>query len=380
MRIAFTGDLSCSGKFAECVALGKEIFSSELRELLASCDHVVCNFEGPATAQKAETDYGFEVVSPPVSVPYLVSRGISVFNLGNNHVFDCGQTGFSETVGHMATAGARYFGAGYAADDFDILVVEEKGLRVALLSVTDALSPVAAKDRAGTAVFRSLGALRERVSFLRDTKKADRIVVNYHGGEEYTRIPLPAKRSLFRSFAALAVDAVVAHHSHVYQGYEVIDGKPVFYSLGNFIFDIPPHHKRDHTDTGALAVLEFTQNGLAWSIIPLRIDRDAGLVSRGDPSDELFSRLTLPHVADPHGAWLADAYRTLFNNRRHREGTGIAGPATAATGQRSLTHYFSLRHFKTLWTLFRAPDTRPVLCAALKFIVLRKLGLLRDRS
>ncbi len=381
MRIAFTGDLSATGRFGERMARNEEVFSEELLDILSGCDRVVANFEGPATAVRASTDYGFEVVSAPASVAYLAARGITVFNLGNNHLFDCGEEGYADTVRNIQAAGVLHFGAGRLGDNgFDTVVVEKEGLRVALLSVTDGLSPAAGKQRAGTAVFRSIGALRERIAYLRDVGKADRIVINYHGGEEYTRIPMPAKRDLLRRFAALPVDAVVAHHSHVYQGYEVVDGRPVFYSLGNFMFDIPPHRKRDDTDKGSLVVLELSGSGVVWSLVPLRVDRESGSVSCGEATDELFSRLTLPHVADPRVAWLADAHRTLFDNRRHREGAGTAGPTTAASGQRSLRRYLSSQHLKTLWTLFRTPDTRPVLCAALKYLVLRKLGLLRVRA
>lgn len=380
MKIAFTGDLSVTGRFGERITRNEEVFAAELLEILRGCDRVVVNFEGPATALRAMTDYGFDVVSPPTSVAYLASRGVTVFNLGNNHLFDCGEEGYADTVRNIQTAGALHFGAGRLGDDgFDSVMVEKEGLRVALISVTDSLSPAAGKQRAGTAVFRSIRTLRERIAYLRDVGKADRIVINYHGGEEYTRIPMPAKRYLLRRFAALPVDAVVAHHPHVYQGYEVVDGRPLFYSLGNFMFDIPPHRKRDDTEKGALVVLDMSEGGVVWSLIPLRIDREAGSVSCGDGADELFIRLTLPHVADPHGAWLADTYRTLFDNRRHREGREAAGPTTAAAGQRSLRRYLSAQHLKTLWTLFRTPDTRPVLCAALKYLVLRKLGLLKVR-
>lgn len=68
-------------------------------------------------------------------------------------------------------------------------------------------------------------------------KLADVVIVTIHGGNEYFPYPRPGLRKMCRHFIDLGVDAVICHHPHVPGAYEVYEGKPIYYSIGNLVFD-----------------------------------------------------------------------------------------------------------------------------------------------
>ena len=68
-------------------------------------------------------------------------------------------------------------------------------------------------------------------------KNADYVLVIVHGGHEHYQLPSPRMKETYRFFVDAGADAVVNHHQHCYSGYEVYNGKPIFYGIGNFLFD-----------------------------------------------------------------------------------------------------------------------------------------------
>ncbi len=75
-----------------------------------------------------------------------------------------------------------------------------------------------------------------------------------HAGIEYARKPIKSQIA----FAHAAVDAgaslVIGHHPHVIQTEELYRGAPIFYSLGNFVFD---QYQREGTQHGEIAEVAF---------------------------------------------------------------------------------------------------------------------------
>ena len=62
------------------------------------------------------------------------------------------------------------------------------------------------------------------------------MLVIFHGGREYAPCPPPYVVNALRRFARAGACAVVAHHPHVPQGIEIVEGVPIAYSQGNFVF------------------------------------------------------------------------------------------------------------------------------------------------
>lgn len=99
-------------------------------------------------------------------------------------------------------------------------------------------------------------------------------VVVCHGGEEFTAMPTPYTRERYKAYLQMGADAVVAHHPHVPENYELFeDRKAIFYSLGNFIFDTDYQRAHLYTDVGILLKLIFTEEKMEFEAIGTKINR-----------------------------------------------------------------------------------------------------------
>ena len=67
--------------------------------------------------------------------------------------------------------------------------------------------------------------------------EVDILIVAVHWGVEYTREPTQLQRSQAAQIVESGADIIAGHHPHWVQISETIEGKPVYYSLGNFVFD-----------------------------------------------------------------------------------------------------------------------------------------------
>jgi poly-gamma-glutamate synthesis protein (capsule biosynthesis protein) len=95
-----------------------------------------------------------------------------------------------------------------------------------------------------------------------------------HGGEEFTSLPSPYTRDRYLKFLELGADVVVGHHPHVPENYELFDdGKAIFYSLGNFIFDTDYQRVHFYTDLGVLLKLVFTEEKMDFEAMGIQIVR-----------------------------------------------------------------------------------------------------------
>ena len=79
-------------------------------------------------------------------------------------------------------------------------------------------------------------ALTEEIARLR-REGAETVVVQFHSGFQFTPAPSDGMRSASRVAIEAGADLVVSHHPHVLQGVEWYEGRPIVYSLGNFLFD-----------------------------------------------------------------------------------------------------------------------------------------------
>lgn len=103
---------------------------------------------------------------------------------------------------------------------------------------------------------------------IRDARtKADFIVVIVHGGSEYYQLPSPRMQETYRFFVDAGADAVVNHHQHCYSGYEIYNGKPIFYGLGNFCFDW--EGKRNQQWNYSLLLELYLEDNISFKLIPV---------------------------------------------------------------------------------------------------------------
>jgi poly-gamma-glutamate synthesis protein (capsule biosynthesis protein) len=162
---------------------------------------------------------------------------IGLVALANNHIMDYGSEGISDTLRLCKSKDINFVGVGSspekASEPFTMVI---KNRRIAIfnyaenefISASDGdwnCNPIDNQN-----MYYDLHQAREANDF---------IFVFVHAGNEYFKLPSPRLQRLFRYLVDLGADAVIASHTHVFSGYEIYKSKPIFYGLGNFIYDWP---------------------------------------------------------------------------------------------------------------------------------------------
>jgi poly-gamma-glutamate capsule biosynthesis protein CapA/YwtB (metallophosphatase superfamily) len=235
LSVIVVGDIMLGGRAKKAVAeFGPDYPFDGVLPLLRRVPIVLGNLEGPFAekARKLQRNFSYRV---DVSLASSLSRaGINVVTLANNHLMDCGRSGVLETLDVLSHANVFALGAGTNERAAHAPVIRQAGgIRIGLLGYYWNRRTAATMDHPGSAMDPP-EALETDIRALR--KHADRIVVTFHWGVPYEREPSPDDRAKAHFAVDCGADAVVGHHPHVVQPFEIYCGCPIFYSVGNFAF------------------------------------------------------------------------------------------------------------------------------------------------
>ncbi len=240
MKILIAGDLFISDRFR-----GARLYDPSVESLFAAADFRIVNLEAPLTARRRRHN-AFKKgphlgASGAAALPFLQGLGVNLATLATNHVMDFGRAGLAETLENLRSAGIAAVGAGLdtreAARPF---VLESGGTRIAVLNFGE--TEWGAADRGGAGA-NPLDVI-ENVRQIREARRTcEFAVVVIHGGQEDYPLPTPRMVRQYRFYAENGASAVVGHHPHRISGFEVHQGCPIFYSLGNFIFTLPSEYE-----------------------------------------------------------------------------------------------------------------------------------------
>ncbi|XZE20402.1 CapA family protein [Pirellulaceae bacterium SH449] len=267
VRLLFLGDYAPCRRF-ESIALerSKNIFGN-LSEVINDSDFSFVNLETPLTDCKTPiAKSGPALKSSPGCAEPLAAAGIDLVGLANNHIMDFGDKGLKDTLKTCADNGLATTGAGLTLNDArKPHIVCVHGLRLGILAIAEREFNCASINHAGAADFD----LIDNLSDLKMLKgNVDFVVVTFHGGNEYFPLPRPGLRRLARFLLENGADAIIGHHPHVPSAYEIINGKPVVYSLGNLIFDHDRPPKDWNLGYGAILHVDKDCKRSSLEIIP----------------------------------------------------------------------------------------------------------------
>lgn len=284
ININFTGDVSFTGTYKENLEKNSPILSEAVSNYIKTADYTVVNLEGPATVEWCLRE-DIQVVSPPRCLVYLANHHITHINIANNHIFDCGLNGYTETISKASEVNVSVVGQ-CDEDGYSIEIVEKGNVKVGLIGISQVFNNMSVECTERIATYNK-ERLKKAIESIRN--KVDWIVLNYHGGEEYTVYPWQKRRMLLKSFFTLPVDIIVCHHSHTVQPYEKIaKNKYIFYSLGNFIFDLTNHRNKSYLNDSLILNLKFTENEVKISFLPVQLLPQSGYVDKGGNAEKLF--------------------------------------------------------------------------------------------
>ncbi len=234
VSLMFAGDVGFSGNYGETIG-NDHNWSLGAMDDLRQSDISMVNLDTPLTnATQIQPGRSNNVKASPDRVNILNSGGIDLVNLANNSIMDYQGEGLTETIKTLDQAGITTIGAGQNATEARRpVIMEVKGQRVAYLSYYDSDLHAATDSQAGTNPRRN-DRIATDIKSVRD--QVNWVVVNYHWGEEMSKYPGDWQIDLARFTVDQGADLVVGHHSKVLQGAEIYKGRPIAYSLGNFIF------------------------------------------------------------------------------------------------------------------------------------------------
>ncbi len=268
LRLVFVGDMNFARSLARDYLLagrGGEVLG-EVQGDLRSADITVGNLESLLLERGDRTD---TTNSPVFAAPQreavrvLREAGFDVLGTANNHAWDFQRAGLLESLRWLDSAGLATTGTGPDPDAaWRPVVVRARGWTVAVFALTGIINHPSLTVRGWEAecCIAWLDTLRaaERFRAARDSAGADLVIAFVHAGlVEYRGAPDAAVVLNFRGLVRAGADAVIGHHPHVPQGVEWVDGRPVVYSLGNFVF----RQYRPWTDRALLAELRYAPDG-----------------------------------------------------------------------------------------------------------------------
>jgi poly-gamma-glutamate synthesis protein (capsule biosynthesis protein) len=228
----------------------------------------------------------YQLVGSPQNADALQRAGFDLMNVATNHIKDCGpmkswcNETFFDTLENLRRVDIPYVGAGKDLEQAlqpQVLVVN--GVRFGFVALGDSKmdqSVFATETNPGIA---HLDEANLRAAIAAARKVSDVVVAMPHWGSEDNYVPNWNQRTQARQLIAAGADLIVGNHTHVVQAIQEIDGIPVFYGLGNFVFD---QGLRDHRQ-GVILLVKFRGTQYAgYELIPVRHDRD-GRVHIVDP-------------------------------------------------------------------------------------------------
>lgn len=273
VSIAFVGDILLDDTPGKVVKSGRDPFAS-MASILNAADIRIGNLECVvATTGEPEPDKPYTFRAHPRTLPVL-KRHFDAVALANNHSGDYGPRAFAEMLGLLDKQGIAYFGGGLTlAVAHKPLLIERKGLRIALLGYNEfqPRSFEADFDKPGIA-WSEDEQVRRDIATARTTYHADLVIPVMHWGWENELKASKRQRQLARVMIDAGADAVVGGHPHVTQDVEQYQGKPIIYSLGNFLFD---GFDNKVNNTGWVLRMELDRQGVrTWRTFSTRVDRE----------------------------------------------------------------------------------------------------------
>lgn len=241
-RLLFSGDVLFSDHVLNAYEKGggiQGVLDDGYRKLIDDADFFFVNEEFPFSdrgTKALDKQYTFRL--PPSKVSMLKEMQADAVSLANNHALDFGTDALLDTCDTLDVAGILRTGAGKNLEEAKKAVeIEIQGRKVAIIGATRVI-PVpewaAYGNTPGMLAAYDPQILLKEVQQLSETQ--DYVVVFIHWGIERAERPESYQRDLGKKLIDAGADIVIGAHPHVLQGIEYYQGKPIVYSLGNFIF------------------------------------------------------------------------------------------------------------------------------------------------
>lgn len=273
LTVTFTGDVLLDRGVRQLIENHKGdancLFSPSVDSVFRSSNLVVANLECPATKIEKPVFKKFVFRGEPEWLMVLKEHGITHLNLANNHSIDQGREGLMDTYENIINAGMVPFGAGINMEEAvqPVLIAAEPRNVYIVASLRLTLENTAYLPARPSVSQEDFDSIVERVRSLKASDPGCCVIVCLHWGVEHVERPAVQQRSQAHRLIDAGADCLICHHTHTLQTVETYNGKAIYYSIGNFIFD----QKRDINSQACMVKLTITHNEVTATTIPVII-------------------------------------------------------------------------------------------------------------
>jgi hypothetical protein len=208
--------------------------------------------------------------APLDAIRVLIAARINAVSLANNHARDFGQDGLLDAIARLESNKISVIGAAKPP----LVFQTRTGAKGAVIALDDTSDDTAAeRDRIAV----TLADARRQASF---------VFVFVHWGEENNNNVTERQRELARWLIDHGADAIAGSHPHCIQPFDAYHGRPIFYSLGNLVFDGAP--KLPTWNRGNLLEVDLSPTRPAFRLIPIQLDA-RGFPQLVAPDEKVFA-------------------------------------------------------------------------------------------
>jgi poly-gamma-glutamate synthesis protein (capsule biosynthesis protein) len=275
-KILLFGDMMLDREVrAKINANGQEYPFENIKNFIAGNNIVVANAEGIFSFFNSKTlgvkNAPLEFTFDTAMLSVLKNLGFTLLGQANNHSLNFGEVGLAQSTTSITLAGLHYFGD---PSNIDIhpYVQEIHGEKIGFVAYNEF------SHQGLDNVISTIKDLRNQVSFL---------IVYPHWGVEYSPTFSQSQQTTAHAFIDAGADVVIGMHPHVIEPIEIYNGKPIFYSIGNFIFDQNFSHS---TSQGLAVKILLEKNDVDYQLFPFSIaEEQASLMNVSDTQSILYS-------------------------------------------------------------------------------------------
>lgn len=252
--ILFTGDTFLQNREEG------EFFSPSVKTLFSTSRNVCINLETTVGTGTDKVAKAFNFQAKPEALDTIKRDGVNITSVANNHSLDYNVSGFEETLHNLRERELNIIGS------ISSNLFEDPKLNCCVSAYFG--------NGGGYIAPNKLNCILEDIRINKKNNKY--VIVCLHWGEEYSAYPKPRQQQMARQMIDSGADIIIGHHPHVMQGIERYKSGLIFYSLGNFNFNVEhPYHDKLITTKYAYCVgLNMTEKGIEYDIIPIHINNN----------------------------------------------------------------------------------------------------------
>jgi len=241
---------------------GVNYLIKDVRDIFRNGDIVFGNLEAPISVatSASEPKANFFRANPSV-VEGLKYANFNVLSVANNHIMEHGTDAFLTTVkllreNEIIPVGIKN----------KIEVIKKKGVKIAIIAYSFI------EDFIDNCLYNKVSTEEKILNDIEKVKDiVDLIILSLHWGQEFVPFPSPKQIEIGRRLIDAGADIILGVHPHVIQSYEMYNGKPIIYSLGNFIFD-QSYIKRTRKSIIAKIVIDMNTRKTIVNTIPIMLN------------------------------------------------------------------------------------------------------------